>query len=50
MLDAMIDALNPLNGEDRAAAFTEITRSLEKGYFEISPVQTTSTHFAGSIS
>jgi peptide/nickel transport system substrate-binding protein len=31
-LDAMIDAANPLTGEERAAAFQEITRVFQEGY------------------
>ena len=31
-LDAMIDAANPLTGEERAAAFAEITRVFQDGY------------------
>ena len=31
-LDAMIDAANPLTGEERAAAFAEITRVFQEGY------------------
>jgi len=31
-LDAMIDAANPLIGEERAAAFAEITRVFQEAY------------------
>jgi peptide/nickel transport system substrate-binding protein len=36
-LDAMIDAANPLTGEERAAAFAEITRVFQEG-FSVIPI------------